>query len=80
MGLAADEGEHVGQYATNSPEDCAARCDPLGTCESFTFCKSDTVDCWLKNKKLTGDETTKDHPANCASYYKICDGPGIYIK
>ena len=71
---AVDEGNKLAQYNVDSVEECKIKCDQNSGCKSFAFCHETepVIDCYLKDKALTGCEPTKA-PGNCASYYKKCD-------
>jgi endonuclease/exonuclease/phosphatase family metal-dependent hydrolase len=68
-GLAADEGEEVGQTVyTSSAAECQAACDGRVDCSSISMCPQWGT-CFMKARALTGGEATVSN-GECRTYYR----------
>lgn len=71
-GLAADEGEQLGDVAFFAqPTECTAHCDAHTGCNSVTYCPK-WGGCFLKDRVFTAGEATSSG-SDCLTYYKIKD-------
>lgn len=69
-GLAADEGEQLGDVAFFAqPTECTAHCDAHAGCNSVTYCTK-WGGCFLKDRAFTGGEATSPG-SDCLTYYKV---------
>ncbi|CAK0788232.1 unnamed protein product, partial [Prorocentrum cordatum] len=72
-GLAADEGDQVGQTVyTSSVAECRAVCDGRADCRSITLCPQ-WGSCWMKARAFAGSEATVSK-GECQTYFKAPGG------
>ena len=74
--VVADEGNTIAQKQGNA-EDCKLYCNSVSGCKSFAVCGSDGT-CYLKDKLLTGSETTRK-VETCNTYYYACGRKYIIV-
>ncbi|CAK0859326.1 unnamed protein product [Prorocentrum cordatum] len=68
-GLAADEGEQVGQTIyTSSMAECRAACEAAAGCSSVSLCPQ-WGSCWMKDRAFAGGEATVSK-GDCRTYYR----------
>jgi endonuclease/exonuclease/phosphatase family metal-dependent hydrolase len=68
-GVAAEEGENVGQTVyTSSAAECQAACDGRADCSSISMCPQ-WGSCWMKARALTGGEATVSN-GECRTNYR----------
>ena len=76
--VAVDEGNDLGLLYWITLDACKTFCRETEGCNSFAHChdSSDTGNCWIKDKTLLGNETTREHDT-CTTYYSAC-GKHLY--
>ena len=73
-----DEGNTLIEKEVETVQNCEELCDKTEGCNSFKYCDNNPKgECYLKDKKLTGNEPSI-FVDRCASYYTA--GNAIFAK
>ena len=67
----ANEGNDVNEFRPKSLDECKALCDTTDGCNSIAW-RNTNLHCYLKDKVLTGSETTVDSTDGWTTYYRKC--------